>query len=88
MSTRWKREPTTTLILMHAHNLWSRWNDCLLTAARDFGLPICEATYPNCSGDGSWDHDIYTLTAALDRVGGLDVVQSLAMEYHAQILDY
>lgn len=84
MATRWKRENRTTLVLMHAHNKWSTWNDCLIMAAMQLGLPIGEARYPNCSGDGSLDDDTYTLTSALVRAGGIEKVNELADGLHKE----
>ena len=78
--TRWKRNPTATLILMHAHNQWSMWDDCLLTAASNLGLPVGSTQYLNCSGDGSWDVEWYTSDTALARVGGMDALQDAANE--------
>ena len=84
--TRWKREPTTTIVLMHAHNQWSHWRTCLLNAADDLGLPVGEANYPNCSGDGSWDQEFYTLSSALNRAGGIDKLHHEAAKLHEDIL--
>ena len=82
MATRWKHEGTETLVLMHAHNVWSIWNDCLLTAAADLGLPVAVRHFPNCSNDGSWDTEYYTLAPALDRAGGEDALLDAAHELH------
>jgi hypothetical protein len=76
--TRWKKAQTETLILMHAHNQWSQWNSCILDAAARLGLPVARTAYPNSSGDGSWDQEYYTLTPALDRIGGISALRDLA----------
>lgn len=55
MSTRWKRESPDTLILLHAHNIWSKWYGYLITSAVELGIPYSTADGPNYSGDGSWD---------------------------------
>ena len=56
MATRWKRENPDTLIMMHAHNRWSRLYTYVLNAADDLGVPVCEREYPN-HYDGSPDHE-------------------------------
>lgn len=75
--TRWKREQTTTLILSHAHNQWSRWNDAILAAADSLGLPVARRVFRN-PNDGSRDCEWYTITSALDAAGGYDEVVELA----------
>jgi len=75
--TRWKREETTTLILMHAHNRWSRWLDALVTAAESLGLPIGQRSFQNCN-DRTWDREVYTSAPALARVGGLARLREVA----------
>jgi hypothetical protein len=86
--TRWKREPTTALITMHAHNLHSRWNDFVLQAAAAFGLLVGYREFRNCSGDGSWDSEWFVMGAQLERVGGTravhDRAHELADEWHAE----
>lgn len=77
---RWKRENTTTLILMHSHNLWSNYYNALLEAAEELDLPVGRVGYPNCSGDGSWDEEWYTSAPALERVGGMNALQDRAWE--------
>ncbi len=52
--TRWKRERPETLIMMHAHNRWSRLYDYVVQAAEDLGIPICKREYSNAF-DGSHD---------------------------------
>lgn len=68
--TRWKREATATILLMHEHHLWSRWNDAILRAASELGLLVGSMRYPNCSGDGSQDREWYVPAAQYERVGG------------------
>lgn len=73
---RWKKESRATLVLMHAHNIWSIWWRMKLSVAGELGLPISYVKYPNCSGDGSWDTEYYTCAAALDRLGGLHALEN------------
>lgn len=54
--TRWKREKPDTLILLHAHNQWSRYYSRLLNAAEDLGIPVVWREYPN-HYDGSRDRE-------------------------------
>lgn len=56
MTARWKRENPDTLIMMHAHNRWSRLNDYVLQAAEDLGVPVCMREYAN-HHDGSRDRE-------------------------------
>lgn len=86
MATRWKREPTETLILMHAHNRWSMWNDALLQAVDDLGIPWAETAYPNCSGDGSWDREYYVSSPVLEKAGGMCKVYEIASQHHAEMM--
>lgn len=78
--TRWKLEPTETVVLMHAHNVWSSSADTWLQAVDELGIPNAVRRYPNSSGDGSWDTEYYCLASALHRCGGFDAVRSLADE--------
>lgn len=78
--TRWKREETTTFILMHAHNRHSRWNDYMHQAADELGLDVAFREYPNCSGDGSWDREWYVSSPWLARVGGMCRITERAHE--------
>lgn len=81
--TRWKRESLVTLLLMHEHNQWSRWNQALLEAAEEFGLLVGFARYGNCSSDGSTDREWYVLGAQLERIdGGLGAVKERAEAIH------
>lgn len=75
--TRWKKAPTTVLILMHEHNRWSNWYSELEYAALCLGLLVGRATYAN-HYDGSTDRVWYVSTAQLERVGGLSAVEALA----------
>lgn len=54
--TRWKRQTPDTLILMHAHNQWSRLYGYVLDAAADLGIPVCVREYAN-HWDGSRDRE-------------------------------
>lgn len=54
MSARWKRENPDTLILMHAHNRWSRLYSYVMDAADELGVPVCIREYAN-HYDGSRD---------------------------------
>ncbi len=78
MPARWKSARRETLILMHAHNQWSRWNDCKIDAAEQLGLLVGKAEYQNCSGDGSYDQEWYVLSAQLKSVGGMPTLENLA----------
>lgn len=76
--TRWKREPTTTLRLMHEHNQFSNWHYTYLEAAEALGLVVGYRRYPNGSGDGSWDREWYVMADQLAAVGGKDAVRDKA----------
>lgn len=52
--TKWKTHNPDTLLLMHAHNRMSRWNDALLAAADELAIPVCYREFPN-HYDGSRD---------------------------------
>ena len=54
--TRWKKEKPDTLIVMHAHNRWSRLYDYVMQAAQDLNVPICVREYAN-HYDGSRDRE-------------------------------
>jgi hypothetical protein len=54
--SRWKRESPEALILMHAHNRWSRLYGYVLQAAADLEVPVCRREYPN-HYDGSCDRE-------------------------------
>ncbi len=56
MPTRWKRETPDTLIMMHAHNRWSRLYDYVMQAAADLAIPVCVCEYAN-HHDGSRDRE-------------------------------
>lgn len=56
MSTRWKRQQPETLIMMRAHNRWSRLYDYVMQAADDLGVPVCRREYDN-HHDGSLDRE-------------------------------
>jgi hypothetical protein len=79
--TRWKRERPDTLILMHAHNQWSRRNSRLLNAAEDLGVPLCLREYPN-HYDGSRDqewivpHGLKRKVEALEERMFLDILRA------------
>jgi hypothetical protein len=77
--TRWKLEPRATLLLMHAHNQWSRWNGHLLDAADKLGLFIGYQESLN-SWDGSMDREWYVMAEQLYAVGGMSRVWTLASE--------
>lgn len=77
--TKWKTQPTTVLILMHAHNRWSRWYSQLEYAAESLGLLVGRSVYAN-HYDGSTDRVWYVSTAQLERVGGLRAVEALAQK--------
>jgi hypothetical protein len=64
---RWKRESPDTLLLMHAHNRWSRLNDYLMGAAKDLGIPMCLRVYPN-HHDGSCDKEWLVPAGTKERV--------------------
>lgn len=53
---RWKRENPDTLIMMHAHNQWSRLYNYVVNAADDLGIPVCVREYAN-HYDGSHDRE-------------------------------
>lgn len=76
--TRWKREARATLLLMHAHHRYSRYNDSLHQAADELGLIVGFVEYPNCSGDGSWDREWYVMADQLAAVGGIRAVHDRA----------
>lgn len=78
--TRWKREPTTTLRLMHGHNQFSNWHYTFLEAAEALGLVVGFRQYPNGSGDGSWDREWYVMTDQLAAIGGREAVHAKADE--------
>lgn len=79
--TRWKREETTVIISMHAHNQWSNWYSCLENAAKELGLPVQMREFSN-HWDGSRDREWRVSTAWLNRVGGLKALHALADTYH------
>ncbi len=54
--TRWKRQNPETIIMMHAHNRWSRLYDYVMQAAEDLGVPVCVREYAN-PHDGSLDRE-------------------------------
>lgn len=83
---RWKTESTTTLLLMHAHNRMSRWNECLIGAAHELGMVVGFRTYLNCSGDGSTDREWYVSAYQLERAGGMAAVRERAEEMHAAVM--
>ncbi len=56
MPARWKRETPDTLIMMHAHNRWSRLYDYVVQAAADLAIPVCVREYAN-HYDGSRDRE-------------------------------
>ncbi len=56
MAARWKRENPDTLIMMHAHNQWSRLYSYVINAADDLGVPVCKRDYAN-HYDGSHDQE-------------------------------
>ena len=80
--TRWKRGATATILLMHAHNEWSLWNGALLDAATRLGLLIGRRSFPNCSGDGSFDDEFYVPTEQYERLGGWPALRDLATALH------
>lgn len=80
---RWKREETTTLRLMHAHNQYSYWHACVLDAAESLGLQVGFRMFRNSSGDGSIDREWYVSAGALERVGGIGAVTALANDLMA-----
>lgn len=84
--TRWKRERTATLVLMHRHNQWSMWCEAKVQAAARLGLPVSTARYFNCSGDGSIDVEWYTSAAALDARGGMSALETIADAIHTQLM--
>ena len=53
--TKWKLK-SETLIMMHAHNRWSRLYDYVMTAAADLNVPVCAREYAN-HYDGSRDRE-------------------------------
>ena len=71
--TRWKREETQTLILMHRHNVWSNWYSLMLEAAERLNIPVGKRLFANCSGDGSTDCEYYVPASA-----DLNAVRDLA----------
>lgn len=77
MATRWKREPSTTLVLMHAHNRMSRWYGYLFSAAESLGLIVGYRTYAN-HFDGSCDQEWFCITHQLEAAGGLAEVKRVA----------
>lgn len=52
--TRWKRENPDTLVLMHSHNLWSKWYQHLTDACYSLGFPMTTRRFEN-HFDGSID---------------------------------
>ena len=71
--TKWKLQHET-LIMMHAHNRWSRFYDYVMQAAEDLGVPVCTREYAN-HYDGSRDREYIVphgtkariVTLAMDR---------------------
>lgn len=63
--TKWKTQNPDTLIMMHAHNRWSRFNSLLVQAAADLGVPVCVRESPN-HYDGSRDVE-YTVPHGMKR---------------------
>lgn len=77
MAARWKREASTTLVLMHAHNQMSRWYGYLFNAAESLGLIVGYRTYAN-HYDGSCDREWYCITHQLEAAGGMAEVKRVA----------
>ena len=82
---RWKREPQTTLIIMHEHNRWSRWYGHLMAAARELGLVVGFTYYRNGSGDGSFDREWYVMTDQLESAGGMRAVRERAEKLREEL---
>lgn len=84
--TRWKREATATILLMHAHNEWSMWNAALMDAADQLGLLVGRRSHPNGSGDGSFDDEFYVPTEQYVRLGGWPALRERATALHEQAM--
>jgi hypothetical protein len=80
--TRWKREGTTVIVLMHAHNQMSRWYYALFQAASDMGMAVGFRSYRNWSDDGSTDSEWYVSSHVLERLGGLKALHDRARPIH------
>lgn len=75
---RWKREPTVAIRTMHAHHhRYSHWHECVLIAAEELGLNVGFYKTLNHSDD-STDRIWYVSAAALERVGGIEVIHEKA----------
>lgn len=44
--TKWKFR-AETLIMMHAHNQWSKWKQFQIEAADELGIPVCRREFEN-----------------------------------------
>ena len=74
--TRWKKEDTTTVLTMHAHNRWSCWSGEVLCALDALGVPVGLRSYQQY--DGSVTREYYVSTDWLSRVGGMERVREIA----------
>lgn len=54
--TKWKTKNPDTLIMMHAHNQWSRLYTYVMEAVQELGIPVCHREYAN-HWDGSPDEE-------------------------------